>query len=93
MQIYNSAVIAYFMICKEQIGEIRAPFSIDFICCEILLQLIIEFTSSKARTRIRNVMGAFTDAPAAASEMVHYRTYCPLTADNVVYKVKMNFNL
>ena len=43
MQIYNSAVIAYFMICKEQIGEIRAPFSIDFICCEILLQLIIEY--------------------------------------------------
>ena len=43
MQIYNSAVIAYFMICKEQISEIRAPFSIDFICCEILLQLIIEY--------------------------------------------------
>ena len=43
MQIYNSAVIAYFMICKEKIGEIRAPFSIDFICCEILLQLIIEY--------------------------------------------------
>ncbi len=51
------------------------------------------FTSSKARTRIRNVMGAFTDASATASGMVHYRTYCPLTADNVVYKVKMNFNL
>ena len=43
MQIYNSAVIAYFMICEEQISEIRAPFSIDFICCEILLQLIIEY--------------------------------------------------
>ena len=35
--------IAYFMSCKEQICEIRAPFSIDFICCEILLQLIIEY--------------------------------------------------
>ena len=35
--------IAYFMICKEQICEIRAPFSIDFICCEILLLLIIEY--------------------------------------------------
>lgn len=43
MQIYNSAVIAYFMICKEQIGKILAPLSIDFICCEILLQLIIEY--------------------------------------------------
>lgn len=93
MQIYNSAVIAYFMIRKEQICENRAPFPIDSICCEILLQLIIEFTSSKAQTRIRNVMGAFTDASATASGMVHYRTYCPLTADNVVYKVKMNFNL
>ncbi len=43
MQIYNGAVIAYFMIRKEQIGEIRAPFPVDFICCEILVQLIIEY--------------------------------------------------
>ena len=31
------------MICKEQIGKIRAPFPADFIRCEILVQLIIEY--------------------------------------------------
>ena len=41
MQIYNGTVIAYFMIRKEQIGKIRAPFPVDFICCKILVQLII----------------------------------------------------
>ena len=30
---------------------------------------------------------------ATALGMVYYMTYCPLTADNVAYKVKMNFNL
>ena len=39
----NGTVVAYLMIRKEQICEIRAPFSIDFICCEILLQFIIEY--------------------------------------------------
>ena len=43
MQIYNGTVIAYFMIRKEQIGKIRAPFPVDFICCKILVQLIIEY--------------------------------------------------
>ena len=43
MQIYNGTVIAYFMIRKEQICKIRAPFPVDFICCEILIQLIIEY--------------------------------------------------
>ncbi len=31
------------MILQEEISKICAPFSIDFICCEILLQLIIEY--------------------------------------------------
>ena len=31
------------MIRKEQIGKIRAPFPVDFICCKILVQLIIEY--------------------------------------------------
>ena len=43
MQIYNGTVIAYFMIRKEQIGKIRAPFPVDFICCKILVLLIIEY--------------------------------------------------
>lgn len=43
MQIYNCAVIAYFMIGKKQIREIRAPFPVDFVCSEILVQLIIEY--------------------------------------------------
>ena len=43
MQIYNGTVIAYFMIRKEQIGKIRAPFPVDFICCEILIKFIVEY--------------------------------------------------
>ena len=31
------------MIRKEQICEIRTPFPVDFICCEILIKFIVEY--------------------------------------------------
>lgn len=43
MQIYNCAVIEHFMVCEEQIGEIRALFPVDFVCGEILVQRIIKY--------------------------------------------------
>ena len=40
---YNSTVVAHFMVCKEQIGKICAPFPVDFVCVKILIQFIIEY--------------------------------------------------
>ena len=31
------------MVCTEQVGKISAPFLVDFVRCEILVQLIIEY--------------------------------------------------
>ena len=31
------------MVCKEQRGKIYAPFPVDFVCVEILIQFIIEY--------------------------------------------------
>ena len=50
MQIYNGTVIAYFMIRKEQIGKIRAPFPVDFIAfCGAQRQLVRWPAAAKRR--------------------------------------------
>ena len=40
---YNCTVIAYPMVCKEKICEIRTPLLVDRPSCKILLQPVIKY--------------------------------------------------
>ena len=43
MQIYDCTVVADFMVLQKQIGKIRTPFLIDFICRKILLDFVFKY--------------------------------------------------
>ncbi len=42
MQVYDGAVISYFLAVQKQIGKICTPFLIDRVCSEILFYLIFK---------------------------------------------------
>ena len=102
MQIYNGTVIAYFMIRKEQIGKIRAPFLVDFIRCKILVQLIIEYLmrfsvfisrllwtgdGTEAKLRIHIFMNRNGAIRIAFAFQIDF--YAPITVDTIVRMINL----
>ena len=87
MEVYDGAVIADIPVLQEQIGEICAPFLVDFLSSEVLFQLVFKyfvglprlcawFLGADDRVQAQFLVHIFMDSRAAVAVPSAFQISC-----------------